>query len=246
MQIIASSLLLLTVVHSAAAIGRDKVFAELFPDAALGGRCGRFRGCQVGNDCVEGLNMCLPVDCIAEAIKTIEPTLNALSANGMVGEISAQVFNATDNTDTEATATQVANAMMQVEAELARCPGTMDSMQTAGITPFVGGSFEIQVVAQFHVLVALTPRGILQGRCRGRGFGAEVAATAVFGALFTDDVSGTWKMIEIADIIPTVLEVPYFFIREEDSAIGIAFGVGTALGFDLFSQSTCEFSLTEI
>lgn len=244
MQLVASLLLLRLsfCLHLSAAA--SNIVADWLPQAPLGGRCGRFRACQVGNDCVEGLNKCLPADCIAAAIQTIEPALSALGTSDMIRDISAQVFNVTEQSNTT---TRVANMMMQVEAELARCPALLDSMQTTGTTtPFVGGAFEIQVVAQAHFIVAVAPTGLLRGRCVGRGLGAEVAVTAVFGALFTDDVSGKWQMIEISDIIPTVLEIPYFFIREGDSAIGIAFGVGTALGVDFYSSSTCEFSFSEV
>ena len=245
MKVLAYSLLLSIGAYESAAREREErneLFGNLFRSAPLGGRCGRFRECQNDMDCVGGLNKCLPVDCIADAITTVEPALNAISTDKTLRDISAQAFNAS-GVDTKLSA-QVMNIMTNIESEFSRCPALVDTMQVAGTLPFVGGAFEIQVGAQAQVLVAVSPNGLLQGRCRGRGLGIEVAATAIFGAFFTEDVSGTWNMIEIADIIPTVVEIPYFFVREDDSAIGIAFGVGTALGFDTFSQSTCKFTLT--
>ena len=250
MKLFAYTFLLLACAHSlAAAHGEeernDKIFDSLFPSAPLGGRCGRFRGCQDDIDCVEGVNKCLPADCIADAVKTVEPSLNKLATNNMFRDISAQVFNETGEVNTKE-ATQIANIMTKLESELSRCPELAETMQANSTVPFVGGAFEIQVGLQAQFLVAVSPVGLLQGRCKGRGFGVEVASTAVFGAFFTEDISGTWDMIEIADIIPTVVEIPYIFVREEDSAFGIAFGVGAAVGFDTFSQSKCEFTVSPI
>lgn len=238
--------LLLTVVPSSVATVSGDLVSNYIPTASFGGRCGRFRGCEAGFECVEGLNKCLPLDCIGEAIRKAEPTLNALASIGIMNDISAQVFNVSGSNSTEASVAEMTNAMMQIEADLAQCPGMVESMQAEGITPFIGAGFEVQLIAQLHALVALSPRGLLRGKCVGRGFGAEIGATAVFGALFTDNVTGTWDLVEIADVIPTVLEIPYIFTREEDSAFGVAFGVGTTIGFDAFSTSTCEFTLNSI
>ncbi|GAX20484.1 hypothetical protein FisN_22Hh054 [Fistulifera solaris] len=249
MNLFVYSFFLLTSAHSLAAAReqgeRFDLLGNLFPSSPLGGRCGRFRGCQDDIECVDGLNKCLPADCIANALKKVEPALNKLNTDNMINDISTQVFNSTDKVDSKV-ARQVTGIMKTIEAELSRCPGMVDTMQADTTLPFIGGAFEIQVGAQAQFLVALSPSGLIQGRCQGLGFGIEVAATAIFGAFFTEDVTGTWEMIEVADIIPTVLEIPYFFIREDDSAIGIAFGVGTALGFDAFSQSTCEFTIDAV
>jgi hypothetical protein len=249
MKLFAYSFFLLTCAHSWATAREQEeridLLGNLFPSSPLGGRCGRFRGCQNDIECVDGLNKCLPADCIASAIKKVEPALNKLETENMITNISTQVFNTTGEVDT-VVATQVTNIMKRIEAELSQCPGMVDAMQADTILPFIGGAFEIQVGAQAQFLVGLSPSGLIQGRCQGLGFGIEVAATAIFGAFFTEDVTGTWEMIEVADIIPTVVEIPYFFVREEDSAIGIAFGVGTALGFDAFSQSTCEFTISAV